>query len=389
MSVEFHLGHQDQHKVEDFLATGPDGVRGIVLHGKSAPYQLAAAEAARELGLDVFYAPGTAQMAYQDPDGVLDKLPAYDGIRHDTDKLAANAPLRLAVVERVLAAHPEQTTVITPPTYFIENERTARLVVDLAEQTRLSSPKPVRPVLYLSTRLSRGLMVGLARELVSAGIAEVDLRLSPTSGESDGLRKVRQVLATAQLFKDVGLVTTLGHSGNLGQVALSLGHVDHYSVGIGQNEHVNFRTMIGRQVNPPKKPLAQNGKPKSSGSWEGIYLPGLALTVSRKTGQALLEHSDIRTRIGCRIDGCANAITGPLGDSRTHYLHARAAEVATMLSRPAPWRPQLEADRLARALELRKLINDRYRTPNVPQLRTRTIESLLQDIAEERQADVA
>lgn len=388
MSVEFHLGHQDHHKVEDFLASDISGVRGIVLDGKAARHQLVAADAAREAGLDVFYAPGTAQMAYDDPDGRLNNLPAYGGQKHDIDALAASADLRREIVDRVLNAHPEQATIITPPSYFIENERTAHLTVDLAEQTRLSTDKAVRPVLYISSRLPIDVITTLARELAEAGIDEVDVRVSPTSGENDGVRKVRQVIAVADIFTGMDLTVTLGQSGNLGQVALALGHVNHFSVGIGQKEYVNFRTTVGRQVKPPKKQFDEDGKPKS-GSWEGIYIPGLALTVSKKTGQALLEHSDIRTRLSCRIGACANSLTGPLNDSRTHYLHARATEVATMLDRPKPWRARLEADRLTRALELRRLVNDKYRRPNIPQLRTRTIESLLQDIADERQAAVA
>jgi electron transfer flavoprotein alpha subunit len=385
MSIEFHLGHQDHHKVEDFLARTPEGVRGIVLHGKVAQHQHAAAEAALEAGLEVFYAPGTARMAYPDPDGYLDKLPSFGGVRHDVDVLAASATARQEVVDSVLAAHPDQVTQVTPPSYFIDSERTAHLAVDLAEMTRLSSDKPVRPVLYVSTRLPKGIAETLAHELAAAQIHEVDLRISPTTGENDSIRKVKAVLATAQIFTDTGLAVTLGHSGNLGQVAVALGHVAHFSTGLGQNESTNFRAVVNRQVKPPKKKLDEAGKVISGGSWEGIYMPGLAMTVSRKTGQALLEHSDIRTRISCRLGDCANSIIGPLANSKTHYLHARAAEVATMLGRPEQWRAQLETDRLTRALELRRLVNSSYRRTNVPALKTRTLESLLQDITDEQQ----
>ncbi len=42
------------------------------------------------------------------------------------------------------------------------------------------------------------------------------------------------------------------------------------------------------------------------GRWQGVYLPGLAITLSRKRAEALLGYSDIPTRLGCRIGACAN-----------------------------------------------------------------------------------
>ncbi|MCK2028075.1 hypothetical protein KZC56_17395 [Microbacterium sp. SSW1-47] len=358
----------------------------ITLHAKSARHQVAAAEAARESGINVLYDPRTERMADLDPDGQLTGLSAYGGTQLDIHSLASSSQLRHELVDRVLNAHPAQATIMTPPAFFIDSERTARLAVDLAEATRLATTSPVRPVLFLSSRLSITNQLTLASELVAAGITQVDLRVSPFSGENDSIRKIRQTFATVDRFRDAGLTITLGHSGNIGQVAVALGHASSYSVGIGQNEHVDFKGTLRRQVNPPKKKRDENGKTIGGGSWEGIYLPGLAVTVSRRVGEALLDHSDIRTRIGCRIDGCATALKGPLNDSKVHYLHARAAEMEALESKPAQWRAKIETDRLTRALELRNLVNDKYREEGQPALKTRTLSSLLEGIREEREA---
>lgn len=385
MGVGFHLGYTDQHKVEDFIARGVRGVDSITLHAKSARYQRAAAEAAREAGIDVLYDPRTERMADLDPEGQLTGLAAFAG-QLDIDALASSGRLRSELVDRVLHAHPPQVTIVTPPGFFVDSERTARLAVDLAEATRLVTELPVRPVLFLSSRLSSGNQATLAGELVAAGIQEVDLRVSPFSGENDSVRKIRQTFATVDRFRDAGLSITLGHSGNIGQVAVALGHATGYSVGIGQNEHVDFKGTLRRQVNPPKKKRDEYGKAVGGGSWEGIYLPGLAVTVSRRVGEALLDHSDIRTRIGCRIDDCAAALKGPLNNSKVHYLHARAAEMEALESRPQQWRAKIETDRLTRALELRTLINEKYRRDGEAVLKTRTLASLLDGIREEQAA---
>lgn len=386
MGVGFHLGYTDHHKVEDFIARGAAGVDSITLHAKSARHQVAAADAAREAGIDVLYDPRTERMADIDPDGQLSGLGAFGGTQLDIDMLASNSQLREELVDRVLHAHPAQTSVVTPPGFFIDSERAASLAVDLAEATRLASSIRIRPVLFLSSRLPVARQLTLAGELVSAGVTEVDLRISPFSGENDSVRKIRQTFQTIDRFRDAGLSIILGHSGNIGQVAVALGHASGYSVGIGQNEHVDFKSTLRRQVNPPKKKRDENGKALGGGSWEGIYLPGLAVTVSRRVGEALLDHSDIRTRIGCRIDGCASALKGPLNDSKMHYLHARASEMQSLQSRPQQWRAKTETDRLTRALELRTLINEKYRTDDEPTLKTRTLTSLLDGIKEEQEA---
>ena len=113
------------------------------------------------------------------------------------------------------------------------------------------------------------------------------------------------------------------------------------------------------------------------------------MTVSKKTAQRLLAHSDIRTRIGCRTGQCANSLTGPTNDHKAHYLHARAADMAKLITTPAAWRAKAETDRLRRAIELRQLLNKSYRAAGEPELKIRALLSLVDDIQQSRDTAVA
>lgn len=120
------------------------------------------------------------------------------------------------------------------------------------------------------------------------------------------------------------------------------------------------------------------------GAVAGIYLPGLAATVGRNLGKQLLENTDIRTRIGCRIGTCGSSVFGPAADPRAHYLHSRSTEMHVMLARPPAWRPTIEIDRLQRALELRELVNRSYLPDTAKPFNVRTLRSLIDDIQVEQ-----
>ncbi|OSP08801.1 hypothetical protein B7W94_03975 [Microbacterium sp. LEMMJ01] len=316
----------------------------------------------------------------------MDGIPGYTGEPYDLAVLASNLGARQKLVDAVLDAHPDSATMVTPPHFMVRDEREGMLNLALAEATALHTDLPVRPVLTLRARVNQELINRLARDYASAGISSIELRFTPLGGENDGIQKVRSAFAAADVFREQGMHVVLGRSGNVGQAGFALGHVDGFSVGLGQMEHVNHAGDISRQNRPPK--LDEDGKRKG-GAWQGVYLPGIAATLSMKRARALLEHSDVRTRLGCRIDACGQSLLGPLDDYRSHYMHARAAEVANLLATPEPWRAKRETDRLTRAIELRELVNSSYRADNDPQLNTRTLRSLVDGIEEERTSAVA
>ncbi len=386
MSVEFTLGHNDHIKAEDFLASRPAGVGAVTLHPTAAKHQLGVAEAARDAGMDVLFEPRTEYLAYPDPGEATRKLPGWTGEVLDISRLTRNQSERDRLVASVLDAHPDETTLVTPPSFLIEDARHGHLNVALAEAARLATDKPVRARVLLASRVTVATMDEIAGEYRDAGISQVDLRITPLTGENDGIRKINMIFLTADLFRDAGITVTLGNSGNVGRVAYALGRVDAYSIGIGENEHVDHAGRVRRQVSPPPARFDENGRRLGGGGWEGIYLPGLAATVSRKVGETLLGHTDIRTRIGCRIGACADSIAGPLQDHKTHYMHARAAEMAELVAKPAPWRVPIELDRIQRAFDLRRLVNEQYRGNGQPELKTRTLSSLIEGIQQARAA---
>ena len=383
MGIEFRLGGQDHKKVEDFLANDPSGVSAIVLDTKGAKHQRAAAEAAREAGLAVYFDPATERLTA--PGFDLPTLAYNPSVPFDVDQLAHDHHARATLVAGVIHAHPEFVTAITPPHFFVRDERTANLNVDLAERTLHEHGPAVRATVVLASRYPLAAAADLAREYYRAGVRELELRISPLGGEDEGVRKIRTAFALLHAFTDAGLAVTAGLSGNIGQVALALGHAGHYSVGIGMRERVDHAAAISRQKQPPRAGGPEDG----GGPIAGIYLPGPVLTVSRKVGAAFLANTDIRTRVGCRLGACGSSVNGPVNDPRAHYLHARAAEVDRLLAAPARWRAGIEVDRLTRARDLRLMINGKYQSDDGPGLPVRTLNSLLEDIAIERQQKTA
>lgn len=387
MGVEFRLGHQDHKKVEDFLSRSPAGVSAIVLDTKVARHQTGAAEAARDADVAVIFDPQTDRLC--DPGFDLPGLAYYrPGLMYDVDRLAVDAASRDRLVAEVAQAHPELVTVATPPYFYASDDRSALLNVTLAEAMTHATALPVRAPVVMPKAYGAKTADRLAREYYAAGVRHIDLRLSPLGGEDEGVPKIKSAFKIADAFKAVGLHVTLGQSGNIGRAAVALGHADGYSVGVGMREQFNHAGMISRQKQPPREPI--DGEEQSGVAVGGIYLAGLSLTLPRKVGRALLDNTDVRTKIGCRIDECGRSVAGPSNDPRMHYLHARAAEMADMLAQPAAaWRAKAEMDRLRRALDLREMINDRYLPEGASPLKTRTLRSLIADIVVERAARTA
>lgn len=387
MGVQFRLGRQDHQKAEDFLSRRPPGVSAIVLDPKWSRYQRPAAEAATSGGVQVYFDPATERLAA--PGFGLPEVPYFEAAPYDVDHLAANPTARAQLIARVLEGHPAEVSAVTPPHFLIHDARSANLNVVLAADTLHNTGKPVRATVLLGRRYGARAAADLALQYAQAGIRQVELRITPLGGDEESLAKIRSVFAIADSFKVNEMSVTLGLSGNIGQAAVALGHTDHYSVGIGMLERVDHAGAISRQTSPPKpSPEGEEGQ-GPRGALAGIYLPGVAATVSRTAGAALLGHSDIRLRLGCRLEDCGRSVAGPTQDPRAHYLHARTHEMDQILRQPPRWRATRETDRLRRAIELRELINQRYRLPGVPELKTRTLRSLVDDIQGEQAARTA
>lgn len=380
MGIQFRLGPNDHKPVEDFLAREHAGIGAITLDTKAARHQVAAAAAAVDAGLHVYWEPAAERLA--EAGFGLDKFPLWTGKPYNIDDLSANQAARAALVGLTVEKHPARITHVTAPHFYVTDERTARLNVDLAERTRLTvgEDMPTRAVITISTTALGRLGIDLAAEYAGAGIGDVEIRFSPFGGDDEGIRKIRTAFGVLDQFREHDLNVTLGQSGNIGRAALAMGHADAYSVGLGMLEKVNHSQTMARYRKVPDPDKDQGG-----GAAGGIYLPRLGATVSAKAARQLLSHTDIRTRVGCRIGSCHNSVTGPLDDRRAHYLHSRSSEVVEMLRRPAPWRGAMEIDRLNEAIGLRERVNEHYLSDDVHKLGTRTLRSLIDEIEHEQQ----
>ena len=386
MTVEFRLGRQDHLKVEDFLASTPGGVSAITLDTRAHRTQAAAAEAADQLDIDVLFDPATERLA--DPGFELPGFRYADAAPYDLDRLVRDGPARAQLVEAVIEGHPSTITAVTPPHFYVSDERGLSLNVALAEETRHFTDLPLRATLVVARAYAHGAARGMAAEYAQAGIAELELRLSPLGGENEGPAKIKSVFAICDTFRAAGIRVTLGQSGNIGRAAVALGHADAYSVGVGMREKTDYSAGLYRQLNPAP-PSSDDESSGPRGALAGIYLPGPSLLVSRTVGAALLANTDIRTRIGCRLGTCRENIAGPAHDPRGHYLHARAAEMHGMQDQPSAWRAKGEFDRVRRALELRRLLNRHHLDLLQSPVKTRTLETLLADIDQESRAQTA
>jgi hypothetical protein len=379
MGIQFRLGPNDHKPVEDFLSRDHTGTDAITLDTKAARHQGAAAAAAVDAGLQVYWEPAAERLA-EEGFG-LDKFPLWTGQPYDIDNLSADQAARATLVGLTVEKHPSLVTHVTAPHFYVTDERTARLNVDLAERTRLAvgDDKPTRAVITVSTTALGRLGIDLAaeRQRRDQGYRDPPVPLR--------WRRRRYPQDPHRLWgaRPVPRTRPRRHarlSGNIGRATLAMGHADAYSVGLGMLEKVNHAQTMARYRKAPDPDKDQGG-----GAAGGIYLPRLGATVSAKAARQLLSHTDIRTRVGCRIGSCRNSVTGPLDDRRAHYLHSRSGEVAGMLRRPAPWRGAMEIDRLNEAIGLRERVNDHYLSDDVHKLGTRTLRSLIDEIQHEQQ----
>lgn len=102
MGVEFRLGGQDHHKVEDFLAQHPAGVHAIILDTKAAKHQQAAAEAASDARVEVLFEPATERLT--EAGFELVGLPYYRTDLYDINVLSRDQGERTRLVDAVWAA---------------------------------------------------------------------------------------------------------------------------------------------------------------------------------------------------------------------------------------------------------------------------------------------
>ncbi|SBS78140.1 conserved hypothetical protein [uncultured Mycobacterium sp.] len=381
MGVEFRVGRNDVKPIEDFLGRRSDGVTAVSLDTKAGTTHFHAAGAAREANVAVYWEPGTERLASVGYNH--GQHPLWQGAPFTPAAIAASADDSNRLVAATVSAHPDGVTHVTAPHFFVNEAMTAQLNVALAERTHKIQPaKPTRAILTISARNAIQLVdeLDLAAQYARVGVEAIEIRLSPFGGEDVSLSRIRNAYAVLDKFRSHGMRVTVGHCGTIGLVAVALGHADAHSVGVGYLEKVDHSAAISRQARPPAAHAERRGPTA------GVYLAPIAATVPRKLAAMLLENRDIRSRLACRTGACRNSILEPVDSARTHYVHSRAAEMASLLARPREWRATLETNRLAERLQLRERVNEHCLPSGASKIETRTLRSLLDLFVDRQQA---
>lgn len=371
--IEFRVGRTDHHKVEEFLATEPDGVSGVRLDAKNLSIHQDVAVAARGVKAAVHIEPLTERFLVPgfNPTGI-----AYaDRYLLDVGRLSADPGDQARFVSEVIATQIGIATAVTPPHFFVENSDQLGLNVALTRQSvaLLEGELPVRPIVAVGSTFLRQHAVEISRRYADAGVAGIELRVSPFGGDNLGPVAVRRVYDALEQIRESRLHVTFGMAGMVGMAALSLGLVDDVSSGVAYREQFDYKSAMSSQ-------RTSDQRDGGGGNPARVLLPGADVLVEREVARYLYGNTEVRSNLTCRIGHCASSVDGPLADLRTHYLHARASQVSELTRQPSAWRPNGLRSQLTRSLELRKQIAHYLPDGSSPP-KSRTIETLLSELS--------
>ena len=373
--VQFRVGYNDHRVVEDFLTGDPEGVAGILVEAKHVDRHSNVIEAAHAVDRTVRIEPLTERLAAE---GFSTKGLEYGYAVIDPELDLATATARDELVSSVIAPQVEAASTLTPAHFFVEDEATLDLNLDLVRRTRRSySTTDLQPILSVQRTLidQQGVAELIAQRYLQAGVSHIELRLSPLGTEDDGPVKIRSALSILDRIRSTGLAVTLGEQGTLGETALALGLAEGYSLGVGMREHCDTKTALSRQRREAQR---QQARPPRAPR-PGVHIPRASVTVSPEVGKELYQQAEIRTKLICRLGSCAEGIDRPATQAKPHYLHSRSDTAASILQQPQRWRGTLQADRLVEAIDLRATIN-KHLPPDANPLKTRALEVLANEL---------
>lgn len=371
--IEFRVGRTDHHKVEEFLATGPDGVSGVRLDAKNLSIHQDVAVAARGIAAAVHIEPLTERFLVPgfNPTGV-----AYaDRFLLDIGRLMTDPGDQARFVSEVIATQVGIATAITPPHFYVEDSDQLGLNVALTRQSiaLLESDLPVRPIVAVSSTFLRQHAGEIARRYADAGVQGIELRVSPFGGDNLGPIAVRRVYEALERLRESRLHITLGMAGVVGMAALSLNLVDDIASGVAYREQFNYKSAMSSQ-------RTSDQRDGGGGNPARVLLPGADVLVERDVARHLYGNPEVRSNLVCRLGHCAHSMDGPIADLRTHYLHTRAQQVSDLARQPVAWRPNGLRSQLVRSLELRQQIAHYLPDGGQPP-KNRTVETLLAELA--------
>jgi hypothetical protein len=370
--IEFRVGRTDHHKVEEFLSAAIPGVHGIRIDASNLRIHAEAAEAARRAGLRVLVEPLTERMTQPgfNPSG-LD----YGIIGPTIDRRRLVTPSdQLRFVEAVIDPQLDVATDLTPPHFFVESDDVLALNIALTRHAVAvyGADRTVQPILAVASQYLRRHAGDIAARYAAAGIAMMQVRISPLGGENVGPQAIQRAWTALAAVDGAGIGVTLGMSGIIGHVTAALGLADGFSTGIGHRERYDHRSAMAAQRRP------RDDDDRRFAPAAKVYVAGADMLVPRDVARQLYADPAVRAELGCRLGDCALTLGGPLRDPRGHYLHARAHAVHATLQRPNAWRLVGVREELVAARALRGRLRSHFPAGFAPS--GRTINSLIAEI---------
>ena len=145
MGIQFRLGPNDHKQVEDFLSREHAGTDAITLDTKAALTRPLRRQPPWRRACGCTGSPPLSGLPTRASASTSCRGPAVPTASMPLPRINRHA----ALVDLTVQKHPELVTHVTAPHFYVTDERTARLNVDLAERTRLAvgKDKPTRAVI--------------------------------------------------------------------------------------------------------------------------------------------------------------------------------------------------------------------------------------------------
>lgn len=332
------VGRNDHVALLDLLATGEEGIFGLVIEAQHLGRHRELITEARRRDLDVILDPKILQLGF--PGALTEGLSALPwglGRHHNVTDFDGSAGQQRAM-QIVEAAANSGCTQLLGPTHFLSSagdpwlrrdiammNRTANEISRAAAELELIYPLALPMTLLRNTAERRAIIAALA----DVPCAAIWLRVENFGDDATG-EKVAAYIQACRDFHERGLPLVGDHIGGLpGLGVLAFGAVGGIAHGVTMQQA--FRASGWRR---PPVPGGGFGP-----SWR-VYIPQLDLLLKPKAAQVLFAASPkIRAMCGCRDTHCCPHDTRDmLGHPARHATYQRAREIERLSGVPQSMR---------------------------------------------------
>lgn len=330
------VGRNDHNALMHLLATGEEGIFGLVVDAHNAERHKDLVTEARRRDLDIVLDSEILQMGFPGAlTGGMAALPWGLERHHNVTDFDGGAGAKRAA-QIVEAAIGGGFTQLLGPTHLLTSANDPWLRRDIGMMVRTAdeiarSGKDAELELIYPLALPMSLLRNAAeRRAIIAAIADAPcsaiwLKVENFGDDATG-EKVAAYVAACRDFHERGLPLVADHVGGLpGLGALALGAVGGIAHGITMRQ--SFRASSWRRPPAGGTPFAP--------SWR-VYVPQLDLLLKPKAAETLLAASPrIRAICGCKDTHCCpHGIRDMIGHPARHAMYQRAREIERLTAVP-------------------------------------------------------